>query len=123
MATKDIVGIVIGSIFAVLFFYVLFIKIRERRKIRTSGITVEGVVIELVTRRDSDGTGGDYGYIHYPIVKYLTLEKEWITKEYYIGYNPSIYEEGDAVRIIYDRDEPTKFILDGKVNGIQYNKY
>jgi hypothetical protein len=85
--------------------------VKERRKIRAVGIKVEGVIFELNNRLDSDGCN-----CYYPVVRYLTLEKEWMTQEYYVGRNPSPYQEGDKVIILYDPDDPKQFILDGKAD-------
>ncbi len=40
----------------------------------------------------------------YPVVRFLTHNQEWITKELSIGYNPA-KKEGTKIRVIYDPDD------------------
>lgn len=54
-------------------------KINERRRLLRIGIRVEGVVFKLEKRVSS---GEDRMPLYYPIIRYVTLNKEWITKEY-----------------------------------------
>lgn len=42
--------------------------------------------------------------MHYPVVRFLTHNKEWITKELSIGYNPA-KKEGTKIRVIYDPND------------------
>lgn len=44
--------------------------------------------------------------IHYPVVRFLTAEKEWITQQLNFGYNPPL-DEGTKVTVLYDPDDPT----------------
>lgn len=84
-------------------------KINERRKLLKSGIKVEGVVFKLEERLSS---GKDRMLLYYPVIRYVTLDKNWITEEYDMGSNPAAYKEGDVVKIIYDPADYKHFIID-----------
>ena len=88
-------------------------KINERRKLLKSGIKVEGVVFKLEERL---GSGKDRMLLYYPVIRYVTLDKNWITEEYGMGSNPSAYKEGDIVKIIYDPVDYKHFIIDNFLN-------
>ncbi|MEN0053451.1 MAG: DUF3592 domain-containing protein [Mucilaginibacter sp.] len=90
-------------------------KINERRKLLRTGIRVEGVVFKLEKRI---GGGKNRMPIYYPVIRYVTQDKEWITKEYGSGTNPSVYKEGDMVKIIYDPADNGHFIIDGFLNRV-----
>ncbi|WP_420317009.1 DUF3592 domain-containing protein [Ekhidna sp.] len=49
--------------------------------------------------------------LYFPVVRFLTEEKEWITKKLEIGYNPPL-EEGSKIKIIYDPDNPEYLQID-----------
>jgi hypothetical protein len=55
-----------------------------------------------------DGTyeAGSKGGYYYPVVRFLTDKKEWITQQLNIGQTPPM-KEGTKVEVIYDPDEPT----------------
>jgi hypothetical protein len=53
-------------------------KVNERRKLLKTGIKVVGVVFKLEKRL---GSGKDRIPLYYPVIRYVTLNKEWITKE------------------------------------------
>jgi hypothetical protein len=71
-------------------------KMTERRKLLKNGARVEGTVME----NDYSGNGSSY----YPVIRYVTLEKEWVTKKYDIGSSPPAFKEGETVRVIYSPD-------------------
>jgi hypothetical protein len=90
-------------------------KINERRKLLKIGIKVEGVVFKIEEEQDKRGIS------YYPVIRYVTLEKEWITKKYNTGTNPPAYKEGDTVNVIYDPIDKEHFIVDnlsGKITGL-----
>lgn len=53
----------------------------------------------------SSGTGTNAG-VYYPVVRFLTDKKEWITQELSVGYSPE-KEEGTKLEIIYDPEDPS----------------
>lgn len=50
--------------------------------------------------------GGRSGEVHYPVVRFLTDKKEWITQKLNIGVSPA-WPEGTKLEVIYDPDDPT----------------
>lgn len=85
-------------------------KLNERRKLLKTGAKVEGVVFSLEKVRGSGK--GYYTYDYFPVIRYVTLEKEWVTKRYDIGTNSSAYNEGDRVIVIYDKADIEHYIID-----------
>jgi hypothetical protein len=90
-------------------------KINERRKLLKSGIKVDGVVFKLEERLSS---GTDRMLLYYPVIRYVTVDKNWITEEYDVGSNPSAYKEGDIVKIIYDPTDYKHFIIDNFLSKV-----
>ncbi|QEC79634.1 DUF3592 domain-containing protein [Mucilaginibacter ginsenosidivorax] len=90
-------------------------KINERRKLLKSGLKVDGVVFKLEERLSS---GTDRMLLYYPVIRYVTLDKNWITEEYAVGSNPSAYKEGDVVKIIYDPADYKHFIIDNFLSKV-----
>ena len=92
-----------------------FAKMNERSKLRANGVKVEGVVFDM--ERDpaltiSIGTDSGSNRSYYPIVRFVTADKEWVTQKYDIGSYPAAYDIGDKVNIIYDTGDPKHFIID-----------
>jgi len=82
----------------------------KTQKIMKSGVRVEGVVFS--TERDIElGSQGSITSSVYPIIRFVTAEKEWVTQKYNITSFPR-YEEGDKVTVIYNPENITEFILD-----------
>jgi len=90
-------------------------KINERRKLLKSGIKVDGVVFRLEERLSS---GKNRMLLYYPVIRYVTLDKNWITEEYGFGSKPSVYKEGDIVKIIYDPADYKHFIIDNFLSKV-----
>ena len=82
-------------------------KRTERNTLLFSGIRTDGVVFRIEQGIEQRGT-----MYYYPIVRYTTMEKEWITQKYTVGSTFSSYKEGDKVSIIYDSADNKKFIID-----------
>ncbi|MCR8560498.1 DUF3592 domain-containing protein [Mucilaginibacter sp. BJC16-A38] len=94
-----------------------FGKWNEYKKILVTGKRVEGVVFDMENTSDMtsisfDNDSSGRNGLHYPIIRYVTLEKEWVTKKYSIGSNPSPYNIGDTVNIVYDTNDIEHFIID-----------
>lgn len=49
--------------------------------------------------------------LYYPVVRFLTEDKQWITQELPMGYRPPL-EEGLELEVRYDPDEPTTVEID-----------
>ncbi|MDB4918953.1 DUF3592 domain-containing protein [Mucilaginibacter sp.] len=85
-------------------------KLNEREKLIKSGVKVEGVVFDIET---SWGTGsGARSTMYYPIIRFVTADKEWITEKYDIGSSPAAYKVGDKVNVIYDKADYKHFMID-----------
>jgi hypothetical protein len=84
-------------------------KLNEREKLIKSGIKVEGIVFDIETVWD---TGSDVrSTTYYPVIRFVTTDKEWITEKYNVGSNPSVYSVGDKVKVIYDRADCKHFMI------------
>lgn len=84
-------------------------KLNERRKLLKNGAKVEGIVFSL---EEEWGVGKERSKLYYPVIRFVTIEKEWVTKRYGIGTNPAAYNEGDRVIVIYDKVDNEHFIID-----------
>jgi hypothetical protein len=84
-------------------------KLNERRKLLKTGAKVEGVVFSM---EEEWGVGRERSKLYYPVIRYVTIEKEWVTKRYEIGTSPPAYNEGDRVTVIYDKVDNEHFIID-----------
>lgn len=50
------------------------------------------------------------GGVYYPVVRFLTAKKEWITKQLDTGSNPPM-TEGRRVEVVYDSEAPENFMI------------
>ena len=85
-------------------------KISSWRKLKEFGVKAEGVVFRL----EQSNNARDQTY--YPVIRFLTAEKEWITKRYDGATTSGKYKEGDKVNILYNNDDAENFIIDDKIN-------
>lgn len=90
-------------------------KLNERSKLLKNGFKVDGVVFSL---EEEWGIGLKRSKLYYPVIRFVTIEKEWVTKRYGIGTYPSAYTEGDKVIVIYDKADNEHFILDNTVTKL-----
>lgn len=84
-------------------------KKTERTKLLSSGIKAEGTVIEIKTNPSSNNVS-----VGTPVIKFETLNNEWITKEYGFGSSTLRYKIGDSVDVIYDASDAKHFIIDNR---------
>lgn len=95
-----------------------FAKMNERSKLLEKGVKVEGIVFDMEDSWDVANIIPDYDNKHssqrlyYPVIRFVTAEKEWVTKTYKMGSNPPAYEVGDKVKVVYDTADIEHFILD-----------
>ena len=104
----DFVILAIGVtilLIAVNFFY-------KHKKIKKNGIITEGVVFELLNSSISSIN------LRYPIIRFTTLDQEWITETANNGALPGFYKKGQRVKIIYLQENPKQFIINSKANDI-----
>ena len=79
------------------------------RKISNHGIEVKGIIFnsEQLVRPDNN--------ISYPVVRFLTMENNWITKSSKIGVIPGLYKIGKEVTVIYQNGNPHNFFIKDKL--------
>jgi len=87
-------------------------KLNERKKILAKGVKVEGVVFDIEKNWDMDAGDTSSTTQYYPIVRYVTTEKEWVTKKYEVTGGLNLYKVGDKVTVVYDPGEIEHFIID-----------
>jgi hypothetical protein len=85
------------------------------RKINKNGINAEGIIFDLHQSIDIEN---NYATSVYPIVRFLTKNKEWITKPTNIGVFPGIYKQGKAVQIVYQENNPNNFYIKDRITQI-----
>jgi Protein of unknown function (DUF3592) len=96
-----VILILVGIAFVVISF---ILKGRKERLIQT-GIPVEGIVFDFAPGNNNDSAH------EYPIIRFVTLREEWITKVYHVRYPKSILKEGQKVAVYYNPDNPSDFVL------------
>lgn len=106
MPNIDII-IAVGIGLSLLLFGIYFRK--KISKINKNGIEVEGIVFDTV-QSDSMRSSANY-----PIIRFVTLEKEWITEEYNISTIPGVLKEGQKVKVIYNSNNPKEFYIKSKI--------
>jgi hypothetical protein len=82
--------------------------LRKSRDLRKRGKVATAVIIENVGK-----TGSRTGMYYYPIVRFATESKEFVTHEMITGYNPA-KPEGTEVEILYDPLDPKKAAVNSK---------
>ena len=70
--------------------------------------SADGVVIDLIASRDSDG---DVSY--YPRVRFMTPAGEPVEFTGSVGSRPATFDIGEAVAVLYDPDDPR----DARINS------
>lgn len=84
--------------------------IRECSKIidfKTSGIIVDGEILEYESKIEKDSNGKMVTY-YYPVFTFNTLSNDTITKQAYFGSSTKSYDIGDIVEIIYIKEKPSE---------------
>jgi len=101
--------LLIGLVFTI----IGFSKRSQRINLIKNGVKAEGVVYSV--EKDFSGTLGNQSVTYYPVIRYLTQEKDWVTEKYDVGLGSiGSYNEGDKVTVIYDPNCNTQFIIDDK---------
>lgn len=86
-----------------------------KKKIRKNGIETDGVIFEIhrpVSRGDR------YRSPSYPVVRFVTRNKQWITAESKIGVPMGAYKPGKKVKVIYEESRPERFFIDDTVTRL-----
>ena len=95
-------------------------KRTQRHELLKKGIKTEGVVFRMEKKNDNplivskDPNGFKSASVfYYPVIRYVTREKEWITQAYDVSVSSfGQYNEGDEVVVFYDPSDNNKFIID-----------
>ncbi len=115
MSYATILPAVLGLAFAI----VGYLKMKEVKKLKQSGVRVDGTVFSIEFEPPTySSSGNSNSGLYYPVIRYVTNEKEWITKRYEVGHFPSKYTEGQTVPVLYDPDKINEFIIDDNSSNI-----
>ena len=71
-----------------------------------SDLLIHGKKSKAVVFKNNYKAIGSEPGMYYPVVRFLTDDKEWITQELDIGQSPA-KPEGTKLEVIYDPDDPT----------------
>ncbi len=105
---EEIVIIAIG----IALFYLAF-KFRSNIKnIAKNGEQVEGIVFDIVEDNNPQSQA------KYPIIRFVTSNKEWITEQYNISTLPGLFKKGQKLSIVYNPDNPKEFFVKSAINSI-----
>jgi hypothetical protein len=102
---KILVGAALG-----LGIYLIVAHYYKRRWLQRYGLRTHGVVIHLET----DTHDFEAGY--YPVVRFKPVGHALLEVRYPIGSRPAAYTCGETVLILYDPNQPTRFVI-GDVPG------
>lgn len=93
----------------------LYVAIRFRlntQKIAKKGIETEGVVFDIVPSKNIDSKA------NYPLIRFVTSEKEWITEEYNISAMFGFFKKGQKVTIVYNPDNTREFVVKSPITSV-----
>jgi len=62
------------------------------------------VVFDTVSGKNIDSN------TNYPVIRFVTTEKEWIIEEYSISTLPGFLKKGQKITVVYNPDNPREFI-------------
>jgi len=97
-------ALIIIAISIALFYGAFQFQLKTKR-LSFKGAEAEGIVFDIV---ESDNINS---HANYPIIRFLTSQKEWITEEYDISVTPSLFKKGQRVSVIYNPDNPKEFFI------------
>lgn len=104
-------GIIIIAI-GIALSYVGFKLQSKVKRIAKNGIQTEGVVFDTVQSSNIESMA------KYPIIRFVTLEKEWITETYNISTVPGLLKKGQKITVIYNPDNPKEFFVKSVVTSL-----
>jgi hypothetical protein len=100
--------IIIGV--ALVFISIAFTLSAKYKKIAAEGTEAEGIIFDKVS--SSISIGGNYTNSTYPVVRFVTQDKEWITEQASVSMLlPWSYKKGQEVTVIYRKEKPTDFFI------------
>lgn len=97
---EEVVGLLIGILI-----FIAGMRLRQKRQqLINNGRRVKATVYDI--EQDDDGS------LYYPVVRFITVNDEWITKRYQIGRPYGTYTQGKLVTVIYSKTDPNNFVID-----------
>ncbi len=87
-----ILEVIFPLIFGAVFIFAGITQKKKWKYLFKNGIKVKGIVYKL--------------HGEFPVVRFTTLEKEWITKELRNGTGLEWLNEGDEIEVIYNPNNP-----------------
>jgi hypothetical protein len=91
---------------ALIFIIIAFTLSAKYKQIAAEGIEAEGIIFDKVS------SGANSTKSTYPVVRFVTQEKEWITEQASVSMLlPWSYKMGQEVTVIYRKGKPTEFFI------------
>lgn len=96
--------------------------LKKESELRKNGRVADGIILVANNEIDDFGPTTDFQGKNglrgnSPIVRFLSEKKEWITaRSSYPSHNR--YKEGQAVKIIHDRHNPSDFLIDSRLTKV-----
>jgi len=97
----EFILLAVGTLLVIFGFY----RRNRRISLLQNGVTAEGVVVSIESSQSNDGT-----YTYRPVIKF-PVGDEFVTKTPQFYTNPCPYQEGQQVKVIYDRNDNGSFTL------------
>jgi len=89
------------------------LKLQSRtQKLRKIGIQTEGIIFDTVPSDNPDSRAV------YPLIRFVTSEKLWITEKYSISTIPGVNKKGDKVTVVYDPNNPKDFFIKSPLTSL-----
>jgi hypothetical protein len=77
----------------------------KRRWLQRHGLRTLGVVVRL------EADTGDFEAAYYPVVRFQPAGHPHLEARYDIGNTPPAYAIGETVLLLYDPNQPTRFVI------------
>jgi sugar-specific transcriptional regulator TrmB len=103
-------GIIVIAI-SIAFLYVSFNFRHRVNKIAKNGLEVEGIVYDFIAGDNNQSN------TKYPIIRFVTSKKEWITETYGIGSILGSFKKGQVVTVVYNPDNPKEFFVKSAITS------
>jgi|SRR5579871_3707995 len=117
---NDIIQMIGFIVIGILLLIGYYLNSNRSKEIFENGIEVEGIVFEFV--QDQSFFNDINNNSSYPVIRFLTKEKKWITARPIEELSSIFFKTGEKVTVIYNRDNPEEFILKTKLTpkGVSY---
>jgi len=97
----EFILLAVGTLLVIFGFY----RRNRRISLLQNGVTAEGVVVSIESSQSNDGT-----YTYRPVIKF-PVGDEFVTKTPQFYTNPCPYQQGQQVKVIYDKNDTDRFTL------------